>query len=522
MAIGSPRSPREDGSDSAWRAMTNSLYALVEFAWPIVVALAITPVIVHGLGPSGFGVLSLVGVTLGVFGLLDLGIGGAAMRAVAQHFEKDDLDAAARVLGTVVTAYLCIGLLGASAIVLVAPFVVSQLLVIPVELQPAATLTFYIAAVAFPVSLIVGAFASVPKAAQRFDLSTRVSLTFSTLGPIATVALVTAGHGLPAIAAASLAVNVAAAFVYFRVARRLLRIRRLSLGIDLDLLRGMARFGGWFITASIGVTVLYQFDKILLGSLLSVAAVTYYVVPGSLANRIQGAVGAATQIVFPASSALFAQGRRNALARLYRDGTRLSFLFGATLGVPMAVFADRFLLYWVGGDFADRSSAVMILLVGTYVLLGLTGVAWGIGFGSGRAKVNAFFALGMGALDVGLLFVLVPAYGITGAAVAYLASAAIGAPALIWYVEGRVVGLSGREFLAEYARVLPAVALTAAGALALRVLAVSLLSTIALMAATAVMLPLLYLLLGLATPRDRALLNQLTQRVRQLLPSRSR
>jgi O-antigen/teichoic acid export membrane protein len=370
--------------------------------------------------------------------------------------------------------------------------------------------------------LLVGAFASVAKAAQRFDLSTRVSLTFSTVGPFSTVVLVVAGQGLPAIAAASLAVNVVAAYVYFRVARRLLMINRLPLGIDRDLLRGLARFGGWFITASIGITVLYQFDKILLGSLLSVAAVTYYVVPGSLANRIQGAVGAATQIVFPASSALFAQGRTDALARLYRDGTRMSVLFGATLGVPMAVFADRFLLDWLGGDFAERSTVVMVLLVATYVLLGLTGVAWGIGFGSGRAKVNACFALGMGALDVVLLYVLVPIYGITGAAVAYLVSAAIGAPALISYVERRVVGLSGREFLAEYARVLPAALVTAAGAFALRGLAVGLIATLALMALAAVALPTLYLVLGLATPRDRALLGQVTQRARQFVPSRWR
>jgi O-antigen/teichoic acid export membrane protein len=494
----------------------------VEFGWPIVVALIVTPIVVNGLGPSAFGVLTLLAVTLGLFGLLDLGIGGSAMRAVAQHAERQDLDGAARVMGTVVTAYVGLGILGSAVIALATPFLVSELLSIPDELQPAATLAFYVSAAGFPVSLLVGAFAAVPKAFQRFDLSTRVSLAFSTVAPVATVALVVSGYGLPVIAAASLGVNVVMGIVYYRVARRLLGMRRLPWGVDVALLRDLARFGGWFITASIGVTILYQLDKVLLGSLLSVAAVTYYVVPGGLANRIQGAVGAATQVVFPASSAMFARGDRDALARLYRDGTRMSFLLAAALGVPLAVYADRFLLHWLGPEFAERSSLVMVLLVGTYMLLGLTGVAWGLGFGSGRAKVNALFVLGMAGLDVGLLLVLVGPFEITGAAMAYLISAALGAPALIGYVERNILGLGGGEFLAQYARVLPAVALQVLVAIVLRGLAVGLAPTVALMGATALALPVLYLLLGLATPGDRALLNQLIGRVRQLRPSRSR
>ena len=512
----------EVGSGAAWRAVTNSSYALVEFALPIAVALVVTPVVVEGLGPSAFGVLSLVAVTLGLFGLLDLGIGGAAMRAVAQHVEQGDLDSAARVLGTVVTTLLCIGLVGAAVIAMVTPFLVSQLLSIPTELQSDARIAFYVSAIGFPVILIVGAFASVPKAVQRFDLSTRVAVVFSTVGPLATVALVVSGQGLPAIATASLAINVVAGIVYYRLSRRLLGGRRFRMGIDTALLRGLARFGGWFIVASLGVTILYQVDKLLLGSLLSVAAVTYYVVPGSLANRIQGAVGAATQIVFPVSSALFVRGRQGGLVRLYRDGTRLTFLLAAALGVPMAVFAEPFLRYWLSPEFAERSSVVMIMLVGTYMLLGLTGVAWGLGFGSGRAKVNALFAMGMGALDIGLLLVLVGPYGITGAALAYLLSAAIGVPALISYIERNVVGLSGHEFLVQWARVLPAVVLQVVGALLLRVVAVSLVPTIVAMTATAVALPVLYLLLRLATPGDRALLDQFIGRLRRRHPSRWR
>jgi O-antigen/teichoic acid export membrane protein len=499
----------------AMRAVKNSIYAIIQYAWPIALAILITPYIVRGLGASAYGVLSIAAVTLGFFGLLDLGIGGAAIRAVSQHLEKGDGEEAAKVLGTVVTAYLIIGAIGGTALVIATPFLVSHVLAVPADLQSTARITFYISAVGFPVTLIVGAFASVPVSAQRFDLATRVAVVFSTLGPVSMLAMVHFGFGLPGVALSSLVLNAIGGVAYYRVSRGLLSGVKVRLGLNLGVLRGLAGFGGWFLVATVGVTILYQLDKILVGSLLSVAAVTYYVVPGNMANRIQGLMGAATRIVFPASSAMLARGDHEQVNRLYRDGTRLSFLMAASLGVPLAVMATPFLRYWMGPEFADRSSLVMVLLVGTYMFLGMTGVVWGLAFGSGKAWINAVFAIAMGVADIALFLALVGRYEIQGAALAYFISAAVGVPILIATVERLVLGLSGWEFLRQCGRVIPAVAVQALIAFGLEMtVARNLVLTLGAMAATAAALPILYLLLGLATAGDRALISQMVARLK--------
>ncbi len=515
MAEEAPSVAAANAPGMALRAAKNSAYAIVEYAWPIALSIIVTPYIVRGLGASAYGVLAIAAVTLGFFGLLDLGIGGAAIRAFAQHLERDDGEAAAKVLGTVVTTYLLIGAIGATAIALATPVLVSHVLSVPLDVQPAARVTFYVSAVGFPVALIVGAFASLLKAAQRFDLSTRVAVVFSTISPLVTVLMVYRGFGLPGVALTSLVMNCIAGVAYYRVGRGLLKGGKLRLGLDLAVLRGLAGFGGWFLTASVGVLILYNLDKILVGSLVSVAAVTFYVVPGNLANRIQGLMGAAAGIVFPASSAILASGTRDQLLRLYRDGTRLLFLLAATFGVPMAVFAGPFLRYWMGSDFADRSTVPMMLLVATYVCLGLSSVVWGLAFGAGKPRINAFFAIGMGLADIGLFLLLVGRFQIVGAAAAYLTSAAIGVPLFIFCVERRVMGLSGFEFLRQYLRVVPAVLLQALLAVGLHLVALNLPATLCAMAATAAALPILYLVLGLATAGDRALLGQLVGRLKR-------
>jgi len=137
-------------------------------------------------------------------------------------------------------------------------------------------------------------------------------------------------------------------------------------------------------------------------------------------------------------------------------------------------------------------------------------------------QLGSFHASFIHRHEAWFLLVLVGPYGIVGAAAAYLISAAVGVPALVCYVERNVVGLDGREFLRQWVRVLPAVALQVVAALALRMVAVNLVFTVGAMAVTAAILPVLYLLLGLATPGDRALLEQLIGRLRQRWPSTPR
>lgn len=57
------------------KLVKNSFYGILEFAWPVILSLAATPYIVHKLGVDAFGILALVSVTLGFFGVLELKYG---------------------------------------------------------------------------------------------------------------------------------------------------------------------------------------------------------------------------------------------------------------------------------------------------------------------------------------------------------------------------------------------------------------------------------------------------------------
>src|ERR1700735_3811024 len=57
--------------------LRNTLYNLLGLGLPLVVAIGSMPVLIHHLGDSRFGVLTLIWAVVSYFGLFDLGLGRA-------------------------------------------------------------------------------------------------------------------------------------------------------------------------------------------------------------------------------------------------------------------------------------------------------------------------------------------------------------------------------------------------------------------------------------------------------------
>lgn len=498
----------------AWRTLKNAVYSMIGFVWPILIALFTSPFIVHRLGTDLYGLLSIVGVTLGFFGFLDLGVGGAAVRQIAVHFERDEHEEVGKVVSTIVAFYLGVGAVAALVLLLMTETLVTRLLGIPADLWQTARTAFYVAAPSFMVSLVVGVFHSVPQAVQRYDISTKISLVMSTVSSAATVTVLLLGGGIIHILVAGLAMYSVALPIVYRIARRLSPGIRPSLRLDMALLRQLVSYGSFFLLASIGTALLLQLDKLLISGFLGVAMVAYYVIPGNLAQKIHGLVGAATAVVFPMTAALTAADRRETLLRLYRDGMRLVFTLVMTLAVPMVVFARPFLKEWMGADIASNSAVPMMLLVATYSVLSLGAVAWSIANGSGHARINAMSVLVMAAVDVAAFLLLVGPFGLPGAAVAFLIAAIVGTPIQVLYVERRVLELDGLEWVRLSWRSVVVALVQTAVCIALRSVSAGLILTIGLMAVGAVLHPALYWAFGFMQEGDRRLVSLLVQRIR--------
>jgi O-antigen/teichoic acid export membrane protein len=97
-------------------------------------------------------------------------------------------------------------------------------------------------------------------------------------------------------------------------------------------------------------------------------------------------------------------------------------LIAAAVTTAIIMFADKILFFWLGADYATHSTEVLVVLALTNYFVALYVPLQSILLGLGKMKFLIRQSLFMAGINLILLLILVPRFGILGAAWAYLLS----------------------------------------------------------------------------------------------------
>ena len=273
----------------------------------------------------------------------------------------------------------------------------------------------------------------------------------------------------------------------------------------------LATLSTYVLIGNVSGLVLFQFDKFYLGVVNGAAVVAFYVVPGALAGKLHSAASSLTSVSLPTASELFARGDPGRVRVLYRRATWLTTLTLTSVAVPAIVLSHSLLQYWVGADFAEKSTSVLQILIATYLLLSLSAIPYWLALASGNLRCTGVFNGAAAAINVVAILILVPRHGLVGAAVAYLISM-VTVPCFNWYVERHVLGLPRSPWPGIVWRLGIGLAVQLVVCLALRGFADSLAATIGIaLFCTPVAAVVLYAL-RLIEVEDRLLLSRVLHR----------
>lgn len=506
----SPESGRPSGPalvEKRRSPAANAFQELVIFVYPVALTIVLTPVILHFIGPEEYGIFALANVFVSFVGLLDIGMGPAIVRFLSVSLATSNFSDARAVLGVGFTFYTAVGVIGI-VLALIGGQLLPDILSLSPDLHGTATFAITVAGIGFFFTVIRSPYASIPGALQRFDTATYVNLISTTAGAIGTVTVLTAGWGLRGLMIVTALQPVLSLVLYLRGTRRLVPELRVRPAYEGPLMRRMVSFSAYSFISNMAGAVLFQIDKIILGSLGNVSLVTYYVVPGNVAQRLHTGVAQLASVILPVSADLHARQERAALGAVYVRATRVLALVVVSLCVPVFVFARQLLFEWVGESFAAESFGTLRVLIITYALLALTALPYYVSLGIGRPRILAVFNVITATINVVLIFILIPAYGLIGAAFAYLA-ATVTVPFLIIYLERRVLALERSPWPSLILRLGLVALAQAACCLLLRPLATGLAQVIILLFVGVAIGPALALLTGYLRPEDRATLLRL-------------
>ena len=388
------------------------------------VGLIAIPVLIRQLGAERFGILAIVWMVIGYFGVFDFGLGRAMTKIVADRLGSGRDAEVPQVIATTLLITFGLSLVGAAVVASIASWLTTDVLRIPIPLTNETIHSFYLLSVSIPLVIWSVCCRGVLEAYQRFDLVNAVRIPLGSFTFLAPLLVLPFSHSLVPIVAGLVVGRAIACSAYWLLSSRLYVHTHESLTFDGTLTRQLFSFGGWMtVTNLVGPLMVYM-DRFLIGSIISMAAVTYYATPYEVVTRLAFVPAAVASVLFPALSFSLAANRNDAAKTLQRGMDAIALLVLPLL-ILVTLFANYGLRLWAGDAVA---------LYGTRVLQWL---ALGVLFNSsavmplvqiqamGRPDLSAKLYLAE-FLPYGLaLWWLTRRFGIEGAAIAWSVRAGI-------------------------------------------------------------------------------------------------
>ena len=191
------------------------------------------------------------------------------------------------------------------------------------------------------------------------------------------------------------------------------------------------RFGTWMTVSNVISPLMFYMDRMVIGAMVSVAAVAYYATPFEVVSRLLTIPSALAGVLFPAFTMTFAQDRGRSALLLLR-GQKYMFLAIFPIILIIVALANEGLRLWLGAQFADNSTAVLRWLAVGVFLNSLSTLPWVLIQGAGRPDLTAKFHILELTLYLPILWFMVKHYGVRGAAIAWTVRVLIDATCLLF------------------------------------------------------------------------------------------
>ncbi len=422
-------------------ASRNAMFGLLGWLIPLGFTFALTPFIVHGLGPASYGLYVLVMGVIGYLTSLNFNVGRALTRYVSTFQAKTETDQIGEVLSSTLWLYLLIGIITAGCMLLLSNWLIKKVLNIAPALQPEAKLAISWAAVVLVFTFLSQVFGAIPQALQRFDLYAVVIALSGVAILMGNAVMVWLRLSVSAMVAWVALVACLASLAFILISRRLLPGVHLTRHFRRPLLFELLRFSVAVTAYQVFGNLLVLFERGWLTRRLGAETVSYYVVPMTIATYIHSFIASITLVIFPIVSEANALGDKARLERTYTRACKYVSILVVFAVVTLVISGQRLLSEWMGANFASKTAGVLKVHANAMGLVAMGIVPWQLADGLGFPKWNAFLALFWLITAAFITVWLTPFFGILAPAWGRLV-AVLSVPAYALFVEHRVFGHS--------------------------------------------------------------------------------
>src|SRR3954467_702399 len=375
--------------------------------------LVMLPFNVSHLGKSAYGLWALTTSVLWFFGVLDLGYGSALVKFIAQYRAWRDRAALNEILSTMAVVFTGIGVVSFGVTALLAWRVSSIFYISPEQAHDARYVLLIVGAylsVRFPLAI----FGGVVYGFQRYYRNNLASVVTSLLVAAVNVVVLSAGHGLVALVAATTVVRLLSlgAFAWNAYSAYPGLILRMSLFRQARL-KEVTGFSVYMLVLDWAGKLNYSSDTIVIGAMLDTTAVAVWTVGQRLAQFAQQMTKQLHDALFPNVVDSDAAHRPDRLRMILVDSTKVSLALAAPLCVGLIVLARPLIHSWVGSRFSASVLPMQILVA--VVLVRISSASANLILrGAGEHKMLTYTNATTAVVNVALSVALVRPLGLVG------------------------------------------------------------------------------------------------------------
>lgn len=402
----------------------NTLWNLFGSTVPMFIGVAAIPYIYKEIGIERIGILTIIWALIGYFSIFDFGLGRAITQRIAgttsDHNEQQEMLTAT----TGVYLTLALGVIGALLGIAAIEIFGMDWMNSNQSLSREIYASIFLACLAVPAATTTAGLRGVLEGKQRFKVVNFLKIFLGTSNFIMPViSIVFFGPNLEYIVVSLVISRYTILFMHWLVVKR--KITRYRDNFSLDETRQLFQFGGWMTLSNIISPLMVIADRFLIANVLGASIVAFYTIPAEFLLRVLILPAAITTSLFPVFARYFAEKNYFEALNLYKKSVGFIFLLVGAIATCIMFGAEIAISAWLGLEFAEKSVIVTYILAFGVFFNSIAQVPHAYIQASGDARSTAIIHVVEAALYLPLLLLLLQAYGIRGAAMAWTARALI-------------------------------------------------------------------------------------------------
>jgi O-antigen/teichoic acid export membrane protein len=358
----------------------------------VLVGLFLSPIILHWLGDTAFGIWVLIFSITGYYGLFDLGIRSSVVRYVSKFTATDDVEDLAKLVNTALFTYSCLGALSLVVTAVLSVYV-DHIFKIPPELHSQTRWLLVIVGTSVAIGFPLGVVSGYLDGLQRFYVNNWANIAGDAVRLVLILIAIRQGRGLLAIAAITVGAPLVISMLRSIVAYR---IRPVPFGfryVNRGTFRTIVNYSSVTLIIMIATQLKFKSDNVVIATMISAAAVAYFSIGARIVSYAQQVVMALAQNFLPIASQSEATGNMDRLRKVFVAGNRFCAFTALPITAILLILGQSLIEVWMGKKYAAISYPVMVILVISANLMWCQAATGRVLFGISKHRTWAYVTI---------------------------------------------------------------------------------------------------------------------------------